>query len=130
MASQAFDVSSPKDFEFLFHQAPQEGADKPLQQQPLQQTVNEVAPRASSLLESAPDKIDGEGVLWIRTPIRRASDLVDGQAWIQDFQRRLQELAQKGVSGRDVGSGSSNGRVTSSMRLAEGRVLREMAKVC
>lgn len=129
MASQAFDVSGPKDFEFLFHQTPQEGADKPLQQQPLQQTVNEVAPRASSL-ESAPDKIDGEGVLWIRTPIRRASDLVDGQAWIQDFKRRFQELAQKGGIGRDVGSGSSNGRGTSSMRLAEGRVLREMAKVC
>jgi len=133
MASQAFDVSGPKDFEFLFHQAPQEVADKPLQQlqqqqQPLQQTVNEDALRAPSS-ESAPDKIDGEGVLWVRTPIRRASDLVDGQAWIQDFQRRLQDFAQMG-GGRDVGSGSSNGRGTSSMRLAEGRVLREMAKVC
>jgi len=124
LASQAFDVSGPKDFEFLFHQKSHEACDEPLQQlqQLPRQTVNDDAP-------AAPDKVDGEGVLWVRTPIRRASDLVDGQAWIQDFGRRLGELSQGSV-GRSVGSSISNARGASSMRCAEGRVLREMAKVC
>mmetsp|Transcript_6103 Transcript_6103/g.11355 ORF Transcript_6103/g.11355 Transcript_6103/m.11355 type:complete len:349 (-) Transcript_6103:189-1235(-) len=134
LASQAFDMSGPKDFEFLFHQTPDEVADEPLQQQQQQQqlprqTVNEDAPSVSSS-ESAPDRVDGEGVLWVRTPIRRASDLVDGQAWIQDFERRLRELPQKGGGCRDVGIGNNNRGGASFTRLAEGRVLKEMAKVC
>mmetsp|Transcript_122625 Transcript_122625/g.392514 ORF Transcript_122625/g.392514 Transcript_122625/m.392514 type:complete len:268 (+) Transcript_122625:553-1356(+) len=60
--------------------------------------------------DDAPDRVEGEDVLWLRTPIRRASDLVDGQAWIQEYQQRLEA----------AGGGS---------KLQQSRVLREMAKV-
>jgi len=70
--------------------------------------------------EEPPLLVQDRGVLWVRTEIAKGSDLVDGQAWIKEFQQRLAFLREQ--------TGKTNqARSDFSLR---NRVLKDMAKIC
>jgi len=94
--------SGPKDFGFLFQEAQPP-------QKILKTSASDCATSASSV---APDVIrDDDDVSWVRTQIRRGSDLVDGQSWMQSFQERFANSAAK-------------------THLMKNRILRDLARVC
>lgn len=82
-----------------------------------------------TVADSAPSIIEDGEYRWIRTNIRRGSDLVDGQAWISEFTKRLTEEAEAGdVADSRPGQRPSRRAASSGDMLLRNRVLKDMAK--
>jgi len=74
--------------------------------------------------------VEEGGIRWVRTDISRGADLVNGQGWITEYNKRLL-AAQDGTSGRDTKPGClalQEVARDSDLRMRN-RVLRDMAEV-
>eukprot|EP00928_Gymnodinium_smaydae_P061685 TRINITY_DN45716_c0_g1_i1.p1 TRINITY_DN45716_c0_g1~~TRINITY_DN45716_c0_g1_i1.p1 ORF type:complete len:373 (+),score=27.09 TRINITY_DN45716_c0_g1_i1:80-1198(+) len=103
------DDSAPKDFNFLFDPAHAKrrhicttgasdldlakGVDSALPTAPVEEPKGSKSSTTDGT-EQAPAIIEDAEFRWIRTEIRRGADLVDGQAWISEYQRRLKSASE------------------------------------
>lgn len=129
LASAAgLDDTEPTDFKFLF-----EGRGPSCMIPPQDAGAKQVKTRADdssdlNTVEAPPVIEDGE-YRWVRTNVRRGSDLIDGQAWIAEFTRRLAEEAEAG-EGANCHSGQRPSRraVSSADMVLRNRVLKDVSK--
>mmetsp|Transcript_78982 Transcript_78982/g.142500 ORF Transcript_78982/g.142500 Transcript_78982/m.142500 type:complete len:331 (+) Transcript_78982:44-1036(+) len=104
----------PTDFKFLFHRTSPE---EPSREEPSE-------PEAKSRRkgdEESPDTVEDDEHLWVRTEVRKGSDLIDGQAWMAEFQVRVGAHLEK-AAGDPLQPGPNF--------FLRNRVLREMGKTC
>lgn len=110
------DDEGPTDFKFFFSSARPVGVDEHADLAASVGAANAGASHKSAGSKPPPKSFEeaGSSVKWVRTDIRRSTDLIDGEAWIADFQRRL-AATRASMGGSDMA--------------LRNRVLREMATV-
>lgn len=134
------DDSAPKDFDFLFDaaQAKRRGISAVAGCGAITGAAGDTSPLKTRVLagsgadvladsrasQTALDVFEEGDVRWVRTEITKGADLVDGQAWILEYQRRV--VAAKSDTQDEACSDSKR---TAADMLIRNRVLREMASV-